>query len=88
MDPLGLPIATVMRPFLIPKMNSSELRNYQRAPNRGKEFVIKEHWHQEINKATNFGSNKPLKVQIRCLRLDGIGFEHCWPKFGRGMLNN
>jgi len=24
---------------------------------------------------------------VRCLRLDAIGFEHCWPKFGAMQVN-
>ena len=49
---------------------------------------MKENWFSEINKVTNFGSSRTLRVQVRCLRLDGIGFEHCFPKYGATMLNS
>ena len=49
---------------------------------------MKENWFSEINKVTNFGSSRTLRVQVRCLRLDGVGFEHCFPKYGATMLNN
>jgi len=52
------------------------------------EFSIKENIYTELNKAGNFGNSKHLKVVIRCIRLDSIGFEHCWPKFGQLRLNN
>ena len=87
-DPLQPPIATLLRPFLIPKLTSSEVKAYQRKPNTGKEFVMKEHWYAEVNKSMNFGSCRTLRVQVRCLRLDGIGFEHCYPKYGAASLNN
>ena len=49
---------------------------------------MKEHWYAEINKTMNFGNGRSLRVQVRCLRLDGVGFEHSYPKYGASMLNN
>jgi hypothetical protein len=88
MDPLVQPIATLLRPFIIPKYNTKEAQNYMKMTSRGREFLFKENFYQEINKSTNFGSSKTLKVQVRCIRLDGIGFEHMFPKFGRSQFNN
>lgn len=28
-----------------------------------------------------------IRIQIRCIRLDGIGFEHCFPKYGFLQVN-
>ena len=25
---------------------------------------------------------------MRCIRLDGVSYEHCWPKFGGMSINN
>lgn len=61
---------------------------YQRRANTGKDFVMKEQWYSEINKASNFGTSRTLRVQVRCLRLDGVGFEHSYPKYGHSSLNN
>lgn len=88
MDPLSQPVATILRPFLIPKCNTKEAMSYSKMINRGKEFVFKENFYQDINRASNFGQTKTLKVQVRCLRLDGVGFEHMFPKFGRSSFNN
>ena len=34
-----------------------------------------------------FLKDSTLRVQVRCIRLDGVGFEHCWPKFGSMSVN-
>ena len=88
MDPLQLPVATILRPFLVPKLHPNDVRGHVRKQNTGKEFVLKESWYSEINRSTNYGNNRTLKVQVRCLRLDGVGFEHCYPKYGQSSLNN
>ena len=44
MDPLCPPIATVLRPFLVPKLQPSQVQSHIRKMNTGKEFVMKEHW--------------------------------------------
>jgi hypothetical protein len=62
MDPLAQPIATLLRPFIIPKCNTKEAQNYSKMLNRGREFIFKENFYQEINKSSNFGSGKILKV--------------------------
>lgn len=32
-------------------------------------------------------SKSGIRVQVRCLRLDGVGFEHMFPKFGYLHIN-
>ncbi len=87
MDPLCVPIMTILRPTQMTKLTTQEVR--ARAKNCPPiDFVIKDTVFSEINKAGNFGNNKSLKIQVRCLRLDGIGFEHMWPKFGSIKINS
>jgi hypothetical protein len=88
MDPLCQPIATILAPRILPKLTSQEVKARARQAAQVQEFTIKEQFYTELNKAGNFGNNKYLKVQVRCIRLDGIGFEHMWPKFGQLRLNN
>lgn len=45
LDPLNIPIATILRPTLIQKYDTNSLKNYMRSMNRGKEFIIKENWY-------------------------------------------
>jgi hypothetical protein len=52
-----------------------------------REFVVKEGLYSEITKYNNM-KDSPIRVQVRCIRLDGLGFEHCWPKFGGMSINN
>jgi hypothetical protein len=50
-----------------------------------KEFLVKENIFQELNQ--RLLKDSLLKIQVRCIRLDGLGFEHCWPKFGSLQVN-
>jgi hypothetical protein len=61
-DPLNQPIATLLRPYAISKLNTKEVASYGKLLNRGKEFILKENFYNEINRATNFGNSKTLKV--------------------------
>ena len=49
--------------------------------------MVKEHFFEQISKLNNYKESN-LRVQVRCIRLDGSGFEHCWPKFGGMAINN
>jgi len=42
--------------------------------------VVKEDYIKELQKGN-------LKAQVRCLRLDGVGFEHTWPRWGYYQFN-
>lgn len=79
MEPLAIPMATIMRPTILPKLTTQEVRARK---NVQLEFHLPDRIYTLINKAGNYGSNKQLKIQVRCLRLNAVGFEHAWPKFG------
>lgn len=40
---------------------------------------------QDLN--VRFLKDSNLRIQVRSIRLDGLGFEHCWPKFGNLQVN-
>ena len=42
MDPLQQPVATILKPFLVPKLTAQEVKMRR---NLAKEFVIKESWY-------------------------------------------
>lgn len=88
MDPLCQPIATIMQPRLLSKLTTQEVKARARQGNQAQEFTVKEQFYNDINRPGNFGNSKSLKVQVRCLRLDGTGFEHMWPKFGQLKINS
>eukprot|EP00347_Sterkiella_histriomuscorum_P009886 403339497 len=84
-DPFAIPIFTLLRPFKISKFTTQQIR--AKDNKFAREFVFSERHAQEIFKYKNL-SDSPLRVQIRCIRLDGVGYEHCFPKFGQLSFNN
>lgn len=85
MDPLAVPIATLLRPFKIVKLKQNQVKS--RGNKSIRDFTVKEHYYEAINKGYNFEDHKGLRIQVRCIRLNQIGFEHCWPKFGCSIIN-
>ena len=51
-----------------------------------KEYIFKDLYMKQINPRRPNKSS--IRVQIRCLRLDGIGYEHSFPKFGFLQVND
>lgn len=87
LDPLAIPVATICRPFKIQKLRSEQAsQRNAHVKKTMKEFIIKESYFQGINPRRPGKSS--IRVQVRCIRLDGIGFEHCFPKFGFMQVND
>ncbi|CDW81262.1 miz zinc finger family protein [Stylonychia lemnae] len=85
-DPFAVPIETLLRPFKIAKLTTQQVKS-KTEQKAWKEFVIKESLFAEITKFNNLKESS-VRIQVRCIRLDTLGFEHCWPKFGGMSINN
>lgn len=87
LDPLAIPVATILRPFKIAKFRQEQAQQKNMHLKKStKEFIIKESFFQQIN--TRRPNKSSMRIQVRCIRLDGIGFEHCFPKFGFMQVND
>jgi hypothetical protein len=90
LDPFAVPLVTLLRPFKVAKLTTAQVKSRQGNPQVmaqvAREFLVKEAHFGELSNS-RFSKDSSLKVQVRCIRLDGLGFEHCWPKFGSLSVN-
>lgn len=78
MDPLYSIKQIIIYPFLLPRENPNFNTRYLT-----KNFEIPPDMYKAIQE-----SNGNLKVQMRCIKLDNIGYTHLWPRKGAVVLND